>query len=413
MNRIRTLLLTITMLASVSYTNAQITLSVDTLPFQQIASGDGYIFSYKLSAQNLSEALEVSVPVGQGFRISEDGYNFSYTLTLNPSQGEIPETELFVKFMPTQQIEYSIQITHSSSELTKILPVSGIGIEPGGIYVVTNPFEVNFGEVLIGADSITEYWYHFVNEEWPQVVTIYYPYEQGFTNAENMIWISILVGGQSGYYTIKFSPQSVGFFEGNILIEADSGTSTTIHLTGYGVTQLNNILSFSVSEQTTNAVIDIINHTVDIEVETGTDLTNLIPEITISNNATINPPVGTAQDFSVPFEYTVTSQNNEEQIWTVNVSTIVSVNEIEKQFSIYPNPSNGIFTLINLKAFGEPLSVEIIDITGKIIYNQQFANRNSQFVIDISNQPKGIYFLKITCNKQGQSYTGTEIILIN
>ncbi len=74
---------------------------------------------------------------------------------------------------------------------------------------------------------------------------------------------------------------------------------------------------------------------------------------------------------------------------------VTSVENLEaEQFSIYPNPSTGIFT-INLQASERPCSVSITDITGKFIYKQQSVIPNSQFSI----KEKGIYFINIQTEK--------------
>ena len=88
------------------------------------------------------------------------------------------------------------------------------------------------------------------------------------------------------------------------------------------------IESFSFTQQTAPATIDTAAKTVNIEVTNGTDLTSLVPTITVSQGANINPASGIAQDFSSPFNYTVTSQsglvtNN----WTINVSEASASND--------------------------------------------------------------------------------------
>ncbi len=60
-------------------------------------------------------------------------------------------------------------------------------------------------------------------------------------------------------------------------------------------------------------------------------------------------------------------------------------------FKIFPNPSNGIFT-IERELFSETEPYQITDITGKIIGNGEFADKQSQ--IDISSAQNGVYFLK-------------------
>ena len=87
------------------------------------------------------------------------------------------------------------------------------------------------------------------------------------------------------------------------------------------------IVSFSFPEETSEATIDAVAHTVTIEVVNGTVLTSLTPDIVVSNGATIDPLTATAQDFSAAFEYTVTAEDEiTSQIWTVTVSEAVSTN---------------------------------------------------------------------------------------
>ncbi len=79
----------------------------------------------------------------------------------------------------------------------------------------------------------------------------------------------------------------------------------------------------------------------------------------------------------------------------VNITFVqnLSVENNINSFKIYPNPSNGTFTIQNLQASARPCSVSIANITGKTI--KQFSINSEHFTIDISNQPKGIYFITI------------------
>ncbi len=79
---------------------------------------------------------------------------------------------------------------------------------------------------------------------------------------------------------------------------------------------------------------------------------------------------------------------------TVNLSCTSKINDIsENQISIFPNPTTGQFT-IDLRGSATPRSVEITDITGKTI-KQLSINNNKLTIINIENQPAGIYFIKI------------------
>lgn len=63
-------------------------------------------------------------------------------------------------------------------------------------------------------------------------------------------------------------------------------------------------------------------------------------------------------------------------------------------FKVYPNPSTGIF---NLKTDSvQQLSISVIDITGKEIFNQQNVNiQDNNYKIDLSDYSSGIYILNI------------------
>lgn len=82
-----------------------------------------------------------------------------------------------------------------------------------------------------------------------------------------------------------------------------------------------NIITFTFPQQTDDATINVNDRRVDIEVAYGTSLTSLTPTITVSPNATINPLSGVAQNFSAPFNYTVTAQDGTTQkVWTIYVT---------------------------------------------------------------------------------------------
>ncbi len=152
------------------------------------------------------------------------------------------------------------------------------------------------------------------------------------------------------------------------------------------------ITAFSFAEQTGAATIDATAHTVEIEVVNGTDLTDLIPTIEVSEGATIDPLSGVAQDFSSDVTYTVTAEDGETtQVWTVTVTEASSVNDIGAYgISIYPNPSNGVFN-VNVT---ETFNLEVIDITGKIVKTQVLDNNTN--TVNIAKQ--GVYILKLSNN---------------
>ena len=70
----------------------------------------------------------------------------------------------------------------------------------------------------------------------------------------------------------------------------------------------------------------------------------------------------------------------------------------QTMFNIYPNPSKGIFNVqFNDNIIGEK-SVNIFDLTGRLVYNTVL-NNEKDCVIDISNKDLGTYVLKISVNE--------------
>jgi len=61
-------------------------------------------------------------------------------------------------------------------------------------------------------------------------------------------------------------------------------------------------------------------------------------------------------------------------------------------FEVYPNPSHGIFN-VSLSRYPQNLQIQVTDIRGSIIKVLKFGA--SDFQIDLSKNPKGIYFLKL------------------
>lgn len=88
----------------------------------------------------------------------------------------------------------------------------------------------------------------------------------------------------------------------------------------------NNIVDFSIPEETGAATIDPDAHTVDIEVANGTTVTALVASFVLSNGASADisdvaqVSGTTANDFTAEVTYTITSANGVEQDWAVTVT---------------------------------------------------------------------------------------------
>jgi hypothetical protein len=61
-------------------------------------------------------------------------------------------------------------------------------------------------------------------------------------------------------------------------------------------------------------------------------------------------------------------------------------------FSVFPNPTTGRFTIYNNSTIN---SVEIYNLPGARIYSDIKSAQQTSCEIDISDQPKGIYLVKV------------------
>jgi pectate lyase len=85
------------------------------------------------------------------------------------------------------------------------------------------------------------------------------------------------------------------------------------------------VTAFKLNGQIGNETINSSAGTIAINVPLGTSLTSVIPQaVSISSQASINPPATSAQNFTAPVVYTVTAQNGATKNWTVTVTQVAS-----------------------------------------------------------------------------------------
>ena len=82
----------------------------------------------------------------------------------------------------------------------------------------------------------------------------------------------------------------------------------------------------------------------------------------------------------------------------IEVGSSIGFGENEMSFSIFPNPSNGVY-YIQLANADENAVVNILDVTGRLIYTEQIAGQK-YFTIDISDKAAGTYFFTVTDGSQ-------------
>ncbi len=409
------LLLSVFCLKSYTQTknNPTISISPNSLYFGEIAIGSSYTFEYSLSAMYLSEDITISVTPGQGFIVSKDGFNWSYSYILNQSEGEILDTVLYVKFTPTNETNYNTSISHISNELSINLIASGIGIGVNEAYIVLNPHEIHFGNIPIGTDSLTQFWCDVIND-WPTSLSISYPTASGFSNEFG--GNSIISSGTNGYYDILFTPPDIGFFEGNVVIQSsESGMTKQLYVTGNGVlptisvnAESHNFGEVVVSNQSTEftyivSATDIVSNLI-ITAPYGFEL-SLTSGINFTDQIILSEQNGNVEDtqifvrfsplLTIPYSGNIIHETSAATTKTillsgngiaVGVSSLINSNNC---FEVYPNPSNGIFRLkLNSNRNCE---IVISDYLGRIVAHKKISYDNS--IVDISDQQKGTYYI--------------------
>ncbi len=105
--------------------------------------------------------------------------------------------------------------------------------------------------------------------------------------------------------------------------------------------------------------------------------------------------------------YTVTDANNcnnsDSEVITVDLCTGIASND-SQVISLYPNPTTGMFTLNINNANTNHVVISIVDMQGKIVYNESDKNVSSQYnkQIDLSDLAKGIYYVKLNIGSDVQ-----------
>jgi hypothetical protein len=91
-----------------------------------------------------------------------------------------------------------------------------------------------------------------------------------------------------------------------------------------------------------------------------------------------------------------------------NLATTVNENKLENSFNVYPNPSEGIFTVqYSADPKNSIRSFEVYNLIGEKVYESRSGSVQGT-VMDLSMQPKGVYYLSV--KTAAESFTKKLII---
>lgn len=144
----------------------------------------------------------------------------------------------------------------------------------------------------------------------------------------------------------------------------------------------------------------------------ATGITQITPYIPDSNTVwklcNVNLASYATSDHAIIKIVNVTDGGNNLYIDNINIGTsaTVGVEEIAlnaDNVQVFPNPSHGIFQLAIKNFQTTKTKIEIYNVLGKRIGNLQLAFDKKEMNIDLSSEPKGIYFVRISSENNSVS----------
>lgn len=206
-----------------------------------------------------------------------------------------------------------------------------------------------------------------------------------------------VTGGSRGYYYY--------WSNGNVTKDIYNLTAGTYSVTVVDGNSCSGSGTFTITESP--AMILSVNSTDDKGTGNGTATVSSsggIPNYTYQWNTIPVQTTATAINLhSGVYKATVTdSKGCKDSIFVVvNLSTGIPDNEVADKFSVYPNPFyNEIYFDIDLAEKGNVL-LFIQNLEGKNIYqNELFNVKKQKYIVNLSDEQPGIYFLKIQTSKK-------------
>lgn len=202
-------------------------------------------------------------------------------------------------------------------------------------------------------------------------------------------------------WPIAFNYSLTDTYAGTVSLSTYSGTlngTITTTAPGNGVVMLpgsqtfSNCLQVKTVNKLTGSVsspIGPVTLTISTIDYTYYSNTQKFPIITISyQNQTLNSIAGP----------TVTSSATSK----INSAVYSGVNELtfDNSYSVYPNPSTGIFTVELSNPTSETISIEIFDQLGQVVRKEELGNTSVKTSINIQGINPGVYFVRTNAGKR-------------
>nr|MDA3891619.1 T9SS type A sorting domain-containing protein [Salinivirgaceae bacterium] len=191
---------------------------------------------------------------------------------------------------------------------------------------------------------------------------------------------------------------------------AEDGTTTLTYEIVFNVNVLSTDASLSALNCDGGILVPEFNSEVlvyTVELTQGTTLTPVVTALATDINATVSVIDALDVTSSITSErtttITVTAEDGiTEKIYTLVFGVATGINRIENtSFTVYPNPSNGLFNIELGNTSFSNFNITILNSSGKVVYDKSILDRiNYNGEIDVRNYPQGSYFILIS-NKNG------------
>ncbi|MES2836565.1 MAG: fibronectin type III domain-containing protein [Bacteroidota bacterium] len=196
-----------------------------------------------------------------------------------------------------------------------------------------------------------------------------------------------------------------------VVVTAQNGSTSTYTVT-YNVTPVSTDATLMSLIPSTGTLIPVFSPSLTsytVNMPTGSsgfaDLTGVVN----SSFASITSNLGALEiSSSDPIDntasITVTAQDGSTMTYYVSFIIGVGINENvanSLSASIYPNPTNGLTTLKVNNTNSSTLKVSVVSVSGQVVSEKEIKTNNQEtnYEINLSNQPKGVYFVKIKTNE--------------
>lgn len=120
------------------------------------------------------------------------------------------------------------------------------------------------------------------------------------------------------------------------------------------------------------------------------------------NDPTSSNPVAILSE-SKTYTLSVTDENDCQAVSSVNVEVNIclgiDVQKLNPMLTVFPNPSNGAFTIQGINSFtGNLQKIEVLNQLGQIVYKRNFdpGDYSSDLKIDTQINESGVYFLRVS-----------------